>query len=105
MNNYPPATRATDPDTSRLAETEITSNGKRGAQCEKVLALVEQFPGHTSLELSRYTDLDRYQISRRLADLEDTDIVRKGDPRPCMIGKRQMVTWWPARESGQGELF
>ena len=102
MNNYPPATRATDPDTSRLAEAEITQTGKRGAQCEQVRQLVEAYPGRTSLELSHHSDLDRYQISRRLADLEDADVVRKGEARACSWGRRQMVTWWAC---GQGELF
>ena len=104
MNEYPPASHSTDPETSRLAEAEVTNNGKRGAQCEKVRELVEQYPGHTSLELAAVQNhLDRYQISRRLSDLEDADVVRKGLARACRVGRRQMVTWW--LEVGQGELF
>ena len=89
---HPPASRNTDPITSYEAEHEI-NKGVRSNQQETVLELVKLYPGHTSLELSKKSDLDRYQIARRLADLEYKGKVLKGRIRRCSSGRRA-VTWW-----------
>ena len=87
----PPASRNTGPASSFHAEHEM-NKGARTNQQETVLRLVKLHPDHTSLELSKKSDLDRYQIARRLADLEYKGKVLKGRIRNCSSGRRA-VAW------------
>ena len=104
--NYPQASRSTDPWTSHAAEFEVTISGKRGTQCNAVLAAIKQHPGSTAVELATWCRLDRYMVSRRAADLFDRGMVVKGDARKCSINKRSMVTWTVReRDPVQGELI
>jgi len=107
MKSQIPASRLNDPRSSHEAEAEINQSGVRGVQQEVILAAVRHHPGCTSRELTMFCDLDRYQIARRLADLESADLVSKGRIRPCRLGKRNAVTWYikPAVWSEQRELF
>lgn len=89
--------RNTDPDSSKYAETAINDSGLRAKQQLEVLNLVRANPGRTSLELSRcimYENLDRYQIARRLSDLNESGYVVQGAIRQCRVGRRKAVTWW-----------
>jgi hypothetical protein len=90
----PPIARTTDPDSSRAAAEAITRSGERQRQTSEVLRLVREHPGRTSLELTRFTDLDRYQVARRLPELEQGLRIRKGEIRACTVGNRPAVTWW-----------
>lgn len=97
MSIETPAARATDPVTSHEAAEHVTRSGIREAQQRNVRALVQRNPGCTSRELSILsTALDRYQIARRLPELETARRVTKGLPRVCTITGRRAVTWWPA---------
>jgi hypothetical protein len=91
-----PIARRKDPASSRAAAEAITGSGERQRQTAEVLRLVRDHPGYTSLELTRFTDLDRYQVARRLPELEQALAVRKGEIRPCNVGHRPAVTWWMA---------
>jgi len=93
LSLFNPIARRTDPITSHLAAQEVTREGIRGKQAAIVLELVRRCPGKTSLELSRMCDLDRYQIARRLSDLEHAGEVEKGEIRLCDIAGRMAVTW------------
>ena len=93
-NLFPPATRKSDPQSSWWAEKEMNKSGTRGRQMGIVLETVRNHPGCTSLELTRYCNLDRYQIARRLADLFDAGLVVKGVERRCSIGSRKAVIWY-----------
>jgi hypothetical protein len=86
--------RKSDPPSSKAAAREITDSGERDRQMREVLALVIGNPGCTSLELSRRSSLDRYQIARRLPELERESAVHRGQIRRCRIGKRPAVTWY-----------
>lgn len=90
-----PAARKTDPPSSHAAAREIDLSGSRKAQLLAALLLVENNPGCTSLELAQRGKLDRYQLARRLPELERGEFVRRGEIRDCRIGKRPAVTWWP----------
>lgn len=92
----PPATRSTDPNSSQEAERRITESGARMSQAESILALVRSRPGKTCVELTEWTDLDRYQVQRRLSDLCAAGRVRKGKRRKCTLKLTSAVTWWPA---------
>lgn len=93
LSLFSPIARNTDPVTSHLAAQEVTREGIRGKQALIVLEAVRRYPGRTSMELSRLCELDRYQISRRLADLEHAGEVEKGEARMCDIAGRLAVTW------------
>jgi hypothetical protein len=92
-----PISRTNDPATSAEAAALVTASGARARQAEAVLALVAASPGLTAVELvasqAGPPALDRYQISRRLADLESAGRVRKGDARACRVHGTRMVTW------------
>jgi len=90
---FPPASRTKDPRSSHEAEREITMNGRRKQQLKICLELVKDHPHHTSKELSEYGHLDRFQIARRLPELETFGLVRKGRQRRCRVGGRLSVTW------------
>ena len=94
---FPPATRRTDPDSSRQAELEITCSGARVHQAEIVLDLVRRKPGRTSAEYSMHCNLDRWQIARRLPELAAAGLAHKGAMRKCGLSKRSGLTWWPGR--------
>jgi hypothetical protein len=89
-----PVARDSDPVSSHLAAKEITGNGKRASQQRIALDAVLDHQGCTSLELSQTCALDRYQLARRLPELEEYGLVEKGPIRPCSIGKRPAVTWF-----------
>jgi len=104
MKSIVPTSRVNDPISSHLAEEEINRSGVRENQQEIVYKIVKRFPGLTSRELTQACDLDRYQIARRLADLENSGHVIKGPIRACGLGKRKAVTWFP-RGPAQMVLF
>ncbi len=91
---HPPASRNTDPITSYEAEHEMSKYGRLSQQ-QAILFLVKMFPNSTSLELAEKSKLDRYQIARRLADLEHSGKVLKGRIRHCSASGncRRAVTW------------
>ncbi len=89
-----PMARANDPASSFEAADHMVVSGKRGEQLGAVLDVVTANPGHTSLELTLHCELDRYQIARRLPELEEMELVRRGDVRKCDVGTRTGVTWW-----------
>lgn len=99
-STFPAAARVGDPITSHEAAEELTLSGRRMAQAEEIDRLVGKHPGYTSRELSGLTRLDRYQVARRLSDLEHLGRVKKGARRVCLIGERNAVTWWSTKRKG-----
>lgn len=85
--------RRGDPVTSHLAAEKITRSGRRAIQRQAVLALVQKYPGCTSLELARHSGMDRYICARRLPELESAGAVRKSGQKVCSVGQRPAVTW------------
>ena len=86
--------RHTDPPTSHAAAAHVETSGVAASQREAVLDLVRRFPGCTSAELVG-GGLDRYQLARRLPELEHRGLVRKGPQALCRVMGRQAITWWP----------
>lgn len=91
---FPPASRRTDPATSRQAEAAVTASGARLTQAELVLGMVRMHGGMASAEQSMHCELDRFQIARRLPDLEANGLIKKGATRTCSITGKASVTWW-----------
>lgn len=92
---YTPASRATDPATSALAEQEINISGTRRGQQKIVARAVEKHPGLTSAELSNRCVLDRYQVARRAPECETAGALLRGEKRNCRVLGRLAITWWP----------
>jgi hypothetical protein len=93
----PPIARNTDPISSHMAAREITLSGARGKQQRLALRVVIEHPGMTSRELAALCSLDRYQMARRLPELEEAGLVAKGPVRQCKAGGRPAVTWLVGR--------
>ena len=89
----PPRARSTDPGSSHAAATDMERSGKMGAQMAEALRLVRAYPGLTSKQLAEVSELDRYQIARRLPDLE-----KKGLARHVDRGRGEQVRWFPTKE-------
>ncbi len=85
--------RSSDPESSHLAGESITQSGNRQTQCDAVLDVVSKTPNSTARELAEYYNIDRYMVSRRLADLCNANLVRKAKSRICDIGNRLSCTW------------
>jgi len=94
MNIQTPHSRSTDPEASHMAGEKITKSGKRFTQQQQVKELVQDYPGCTAPELASFCNLDRYQVNRRLSDLDDISIV-KGPTRKCKELDSVCSTWWP----------
>lgn len=100
----PQNTRNSDPESSHQAGEEVTESGARQNQCDAVFDAVQKMPRATARELAEEFSLDRYAVSRRLADLCHQGLVRKTTSRTCDIGKRLSCTWVEV-DKNQQELF
>lgn len=87
--------RTTDPATSWEAAEHVVTSGKAAMQQSTAMQAVKANPGHTSAELARYCTLDRYQLARRLPELEDAGRVIRGPSRKCLATGHSATTWWP----------
>ena len=96
LDDVPPRSRTTDPDTSHKAEREMRQSGALGKQAQAVFDLVSARPGHTTWELANGDALMERRIGRRLADLEHKGLTRKGGSRTCAVGQRTCTIWFPS---------
>lgn len=90
--DLPPATRRSDPPTSRAAE--IAHRLNRESHCALLLDAVRKQPGMTSAEYAQWTGLERHEAARRCADLKNQGAIVGARPRRCDVGKKMAVTWW-----------
>lgn len=92
--------RSTGPLTSWEAAEKLESSGKGAHQRAIALTAVELHPGLTSYELARHCRLDRFQLARRLPEVERTKLIRRGEKRVCSVTGMSAMTWWPV-ETGE----
>jgi CRP-like cAMP-binding protein len=85
--------RAGDPAGSQEAAVEMVASGKMRQQQSIALEAVRSHPGCTSFEMTAYCALDRYQLARRLPELERQGLVRRGRERICRISGRLAAPW------------
>jgi len=91
--------RRTDPDSAHAAARLVESRGLASSQRALVLDLVRRYPGKTSAELAaRSSDLDRWQIARRLPELAEAGAIIRGEERTCRCCQRRSLTWWLRKE-------
>jgi hypothetical protein len=93
LMSYMPIARNTDSVSSHMAADHVTAQGTRGRQQRIAFRAVVEHPGRTSRELASLCSLDRYQVARRLPELEEARMVQKGPARECEVGHRLAVTW------------
>jgi len=91
-----PASRASDPITSHLAEIEI-NKGRRQTQNHKLAKLVSQYIGYTARELADVCKhqpqdmrLTHEQIHKRISE-----VAVKGGYRKCQVSGIDAFTWYP----------
>ena len=103
---FNPASRNTDPYTSHKAEREHTL-GPRAVRCRQVLQLICDSPGSTAGELARYMHSKFPELPiaaavesphKRVTDLENFGLVRRGAPRQCLDSGRERITWYPTQK-------
>lgn len=73
----PARARRTDPDSSHAAADRAEKSGGIGAQALATFVAVRAYPGLTSKQLAETCPLDRYQIARRLPELERRGLIRR----------------------------
>lgn len=88
-----PRARNTDPMSSHEA-AERQRHGRANTDAMAVLACVKAMQGATSAELAAFYGLDRHMIARRLPDLEERQLVRRGEIRKCKAHGTNAVTWY-----------
>ena len=90
--NFSPATRTSHPETSKIAEENITKSGKRKTHCDKVLKLLRQNNGSTTKELAAVegNKLTHAQIWRRMNDLVENGFIKRNE----RITREGHCTWW-----------
>lgn len=76
--DFSTATRKSHPETSRIAEENVTKSGKRAGHCRIVLNALRQHNGSTSAELAQFLEgiLTHPQVWRRRKDLMDNGYVK-----------------------------
>lgn len=113
LTTHSPGYRSTDPDSSKSADSEHRRLGKRATRSAQVLGLISRHPGSTCGELSRYMhdEWPDLPIStavetphKRVTNLEELGLIRRGDSRECMDSGRVRITWY-ATKAGEFELM
>lgn len=92
--------RRADPATSRTAARLHVRRGRKARNMILLDALVRQYPDRTACELhamlipQHQEFMNRYEVSRRLADLRDQwATVESGRARACRIAGTRQMTW------------
>lgn len=97
MRGMEPLSRHTDPLPSYVAADKVKRTGIGGRQRLAVYHALRANQGSTSAELARIMDVDRYQPSRRLPELEKAGWVCRGRRRRCTVTNVECTTWFIAR--------
>ncbi len=88
--------RAGHPDTSHEAALKATRDGTVQRSAKLALDLVELHPGWTAGEYAAEVGgHDSRAVGRRLPELADQGLIRRGEKRACRISGHNATTWWP----------
>jgi len=89
--------RASDPRTSHEAALEFLRSGKRDSQHAMILrAMLHGEDGKTAAE---YENLLGIRAHKRLPELVELGLVRRGESRTCGSTGMNATTWWVGREA------
>lgn len=90
-----PMARACDPVTSHEAADRVTTGGIAHGQRAAILEKVRELPGCTASEIGRALGhAGNHVACRRLPELEEKELVRRGAPRICKVTGFRAATWW-----------
>lgn len=87
--------RASDPETSHLAATEVENNGAASAHRSVIAAYLRSNPGKTNAEIAEGSGLDYAQVHKRMVELEREGRIIRGAQRKCAVHQRLMIAWYP----------
>jgi DNA-binding MarR family transcriptional regulator len=90
---FDPLSAKGDPATSYVAAEKMQRTGRLAGQRKAVLDALNRHSGSTSAELAEIMAIDRHITARRLPDLEQMGLIRKGPARYCAATRSQCVTW------------
>jgi hypothetical protein len=85
--------RRTDPVTSHIAAQRMADSGALSDQQRIARDLVFDHPNCTSDELAEHGLLDRYQLARRLPEVESAGHIERGAVRKSRKTGRPACTW------------
>jgi len=91
-NLFAPSKR-NDPDTSREAGALFDASGKRSDHFQQILVTLSDVFPFTAAEIAKWSPLDRFQVSRRLKEMEGRGLVKRCEKKPCSILKSNCGTW------------
>ena len=91
-----------DPQPSHDAEKRMRRSGALHTQKERVLQLVELYPGRTAAELLKYTSMKEIAVRKRLSDLKNDGKVIQGGPRTCRVAGTSAMVWRLAEPANEG---
>jgi len=91
-----------DPVSSVLAAEEFAKSGNLAKHQAIVLAGIQKTPGGTGAEIAEAVpELTELQTLRRLSELADAGLIRRGELRCCRIKGRRCISWWPMEAEGR----
>lgn len=92
-----PRARNSDPETSHEAAAKIRPRITR--TIDSVYQALKRRRNITSRELAQAAGLDRYEVARRLVDLERAGLAERGPKRRCTVQGWAAITWNPTENS------
>jgi hypothetical protein len=88
----PPIARASDPTTSHDSAAQLDAKGLRDEYTAAALRMVRE-AGPEGICGSEMPD----NLRKRLTELEESNLVRRGESRPSKTTGFSNTTWWPAK--------
>ena len=104
-DKMPPASKSSDPESSHLAEREVTESGARESQLLTVVECVKNRIGYTASELAPFVDMTELQLRRRLPDARELGLLKNGESRRSSTSDRLELTWYPESDSETRDIF
>ena len=93
MDSAKKLARRGDPWTSKKSAEEIIDS--LSALRKRAFDLIKANPGKIARELSDIAnDRDERKIGRRLNELEELGLIRRGEERKCAVTGRYCATWY-----------
>lgn len=92
----PPAPRrcSTVPNTSRRALDRVLSSGSASSKRARIVAAMATFTEpKTAAEIAQLAGLNRYDVSRRMKEIQALGVVRRCLIRACTVLGSECFTW------------
>lgn len=90
-----PASRATDPETSHIAEANHKASGKCALHRQMIADAVARTPGMTGAQIAVATGIDYIEVMRRISEVCTAERAMEGPAVHCTIRQTRCSTWYP----------